>query len=355
MFIRSFTLVLAAGMTFTATGAAFAQQGTPDVEILAEIPAAPGNLTVAPDGTVIISVHPSSPSEVIAYAVSPGGEVRPFPSAEASEGMGRVLSVRADADGNVWMLSGQGGTKELYVTDAATGELERTIRINAPGFLNDMALALDHGVIVMSVPGQPDALAVLDVETGALRRVLEGHRSVSADDVDAIIDGIPFAQGRGAGGELVPLRSGVNPITIDAAHEWVYYGAMSGASVWRVRLADLMDESLSSDALGARVERYGDKAPSAGITMDDSGNIYAADVGARGIGVTSPDGSYRVLVQDDALFDWPDGLTVDGGGYVYSAANGLYRGWASHAHMGRAEPPFTLVRFKALADTTVGR
>lgn len=347
--------LLCAGL---AASAASAQEAAPELELVAEIPNGPGNLTVAPDGTVILSVHPSYESDVIAYAVSPQGDVRPFPSPEASEGMGRVLSVRADDEGNVWMLSGQGGgaTRHLYVADIATGALERTIEIDAPGsFLNDMALALDQGVIVMSVPGQVNALAVLDVETGELRRVLEGHESVSPEDIDAPIDGIPLAQARGEDGALIPLRSGVNPITIDSAHEWVYYGAMSGATVWRVRLSDLTDEDLSADDLAARVERYAAKAPSAGITMDDSGNIYVADVGARGIGVASPDGSYRLLAQDDALIDWPDGITVDGDGYVYVAANGLYRGWASHEHLGRAQPPFALVRVRALADTTDGR
>src|SRR5690606_3904162 len=182
------------------------------------------------------------------------------PDATAHARMGRVLSVRDDDDGDVWLLSGQGGTKNLYVADIATGALERVIEIDAPGFLNDMALALDHGAIVMSVPGDPNALAVLDVETGELRRVLEGHESVNAEDIDAPIDGISLAQGRTPDGELIPLRSGVNPITIDSAHEWVYYGAMSGATVWRVRLSDLLDESLSAEDLAARAERYGEKS-----------------------------------------------------------------------------------------------
>ena len=351
---QSFAAALACAVLLA--GAASAQ--APDVEVLADLPNGPGNLTVTPDGTVIISVHPSYQSDVIAYAVSPEGEVRPFPSPEASEGMGRVLSVRADQNGDVWMLSGMGGpaAKNFYIVDVATGALERTIAVESPGsFYNDMALALDHGAVVISDPGGEGALAVLDVESGTARRVLEGHPSVSAEDVDAPIDGVPLAQGRDEDGELIPLRSGVNPITIDVAQEWVYYGAMSGTNIWRVRLADLMDESLSAEELAARVERYGAKAPSAGITIDNEGNVYAADVGARGIGVTAPDGEYRVLVQDDTLFDWPDGLTVGGDGYVYSAANGLYRGWASHEHLGRAQLPFKLVRFKALADTTVGR
>ena len=344
-------LVLAVTVAAAATPA-------PRLEVLADLPAAPGNVTVAPDGTVVVSAHPSSRANVIGFSITKDGMVAPFPSQEVGAGMQRVLSVRADDAGHVWMLAGTPGpgAKDLYVVNAKTGAIDRTIAIDAPGsFLNDMALALDRGVIVMSDPGGKSSLDVLDVNSGALRKLLVGDRSVAPEDVDAPIDGIPLAQSRGADGKLVPMRSGVNPITIDARHQWVYYGAMTGRTLYRVRLADLLDTSLSDAQLAAKVRRYGDKAPSAGITMDDAGNVYVADVGARGVGVTSPDGHYRVLVHDDKLIDWPDGIAVGPGGYVYIAPNGLYRSFASHRFMGPALPPFHLIRFKALAGTTVGR
>jgi sugar lactone lactonase YvrE len=337
---------------------AAAPAAAPNLELLAELPAAPGNVTVAPDGTVVVSAHPSSRADVIGLKITRDGTVAPFPPRDIGADMQRVLSVRADDAGRVWMLAGTPGpgAKDLYVVDLKTGALDRTIAIDAPGsFLNDMALALDHGVIVMSDPGGKSSLDVLDVQTGALRKLLVGDKSVAAEDVDAPIDGIPLAQSRGADGELVPMRSGINPITIDARHQWVYYGAMTGKTLYRVRLADLLDTSLSGQQLASRVQRYGDKAPSAGITIDDAGNVYVADVGARGIGVTSPDGHYRVLVQDDKLIDWPDGIAVGPGGYVYIAPNGLYRSFASHRFMGPAKAPFHLLRFKALAGTTPGR
>ncbi len=108
-----------------------------------------------PDGLVVVSTHPSFKADVIGFGITPDGAVAPFPPKEIGTGMQRVLSVRADDHGHVWMLAGTPGPgiKNLYVVDARTGAIERTIAIDAPGaFLNDMALALDHGVIVMSDP-----------------------------------------------------------------------------------------------------------------------------------------------------------------------------------------------------------
>jgi hypothetical protein len=321
----------------------------PQLEIVGRAPAGPGNITVTPDGVAIVSVHPTYSGERVAMAVA-GGETTWFPA--AGQDLARVLAVRATRDGKVWMLAGMPDQqpKRIYIVDVANGSIERTISIEAPGsFYNDMALALDKGVVVMTDPGGPSALVVLDVATGTVRHVLVGHPSVAPETVDALIDGIPLAQGP------APLRSGANPLTIDSRSEWVYYGAMTGHSLWRVRVDDLTNASLSPAELAARVERHGDKPSSAGVTIDEAGNVYVTDVGARAIGVIAPDGAYRVLVQDDALLDWPDGLAVGDDGYVYAAVNGLYRNWVSHDFMTKPQPPFPVVRFKALSATRAGR
>jgi sugar lactone lactonase YvrE len=340
--------LLASGVVLL-LAACSASEAPPRLETVGQAPAGPGNITVTPDGRAIVSVHPTYSGERVAMAVA-GGEATWFPA--EGQDLARVLAVRATRHGKVFMLAGMPDQqpKRIYIVDVASGAVERTISIDAPGsFYNDMALALDKGTVVMTDPGGPSALVVLDVATGTVRHVLVGHPSVAPEDVDALIDGVPLAQGP------APLRSGANPITIDSRSEWVYYGPMTGHSLWRVRIDDLRDASLSAEELAARVERHGDKPSSAGVTIDEAGNVYVTDVGARAIGVISPDGAYRVLVQDDTLLDWPDGLAVDDDGYVYAAVNGLYRNWVSHDFMPKPEPPFPVVRFKALSATRAGR
>jgi sugar lactone lactonase YvrE len=326
-----------------------------ELETLALVDEAPGNITVTPDGTVVLTVHPSLPSAHLALQLQ-DGTVSPFPDAQwgareradGTPGLRPMLGLRADREGRVWLLA-SGGTAQLYAWDLAAQQLVHDFSFEGLriGF-NDIALALSHGKIILSDTTN-GGLAVLDLASGALTQRLLGHSSMQAEDVVATIDGTVV----GNGGQ--PLRGGLNPLTIDAQEEWVYYGAMSGTKVWRVRVADLLDSALDDRALAARVEHYADKVPSAGITIDDAGNIYITDIQAHGIGVAAPGQPYRLLVSDPQRLAWADGISVGPDGYIYTANNQLYRNFGSHRAGGPPTPPFYITRFKALAPTTVGR
>ena len=109
--------------------------------------------------------------------------------------------------------------------------------------------------------GDDPAFIVVDIETGAARRVLEGHRSVVPEKVDLVINGRPI-QMKDAQGRWVRPHIGVNPVTEDLQNEWVYFGPMHGTSLYRIKAGALADEKLDANTLGQMVERYSDK-PSA--------------------------------------------------------------------------------------------
>ncbi|HWK53912.1 MAG TPA: L-dopachrome tautomerase-related protein [Hyphomicrobiales bacterium] len=350
-----------------------ADDPSPTLEVVAEIDYAPGNIAVAPDGSVFVSLHTSMQAPFVALAIE-NGKATPFPpdgwatplgnEAASERGLHSVLGIRADAQDQVWMLSGGSGqaVKHLYVWNRKDGRLVQDYRFEGPpaaasrSFFNDIALAPRHGKVFISDPadGEHAAIVVVDLKTGTGMRKLEGHASVQAEAVTAHVAGKVLGSVNAAG-EAVPLRSGINPITIDPDEQWVYYGAMSGKSVYRVPVADLLDDTLTNEALASRVERYADKDISAGITIDNAGNVYVADIQANGVGVATPGQPYRVLVQDDVHLSWPDGLSVGADGYVYVNANSLFRTMGSHRADGPPTAPFYLTRFKALAPTTAGR
>lgn len=72
--------------------------------------------------------------------------------------------------------------------------------------------------------------------------------------------------------------------------EWVYFGSMSGQSLYRIKTSDLRDATLDNLALEERVQRYGDKPISDGITMDGGGNVYITSITDGSIGVVNKEG-----------------------------------------------------------------
>jgi sugar lactone lactonase YvrE len=342
-----------------------------DLEIVAELDVAPGNLTLTPDGLIVMSLHQHFAPEWRVVALEDDNSLEPFPNAAwnepgapATERLDSVLGVQSDPRGVVWMLDNgmrSGVVPKLVAWDTRVDALHRVIHLPEPvtrpdSFVNDLAVDRSHEAIYIAdpAPGDAAALIVVDVPTGMARRVLEGHESVVAQDVELVIDGAPAVIKRPDGREIKP-RVGVNPIVLDVTNQWLYYGPMSGHALYRVRTRDLRDSHLGPNDLAARVERFGTKPVSDGSSMDVAGNIYISDVGANAVGVVDSNGRYRILLQDDVLLSWPDAFSYSADGMLYVVANQLHRGPVLNAGVNKARPPFLVLRFSPLADGVVGR
>ena len=222
------------------------------LEVMAELNQGPGNITVTPAGRIIISQHQFFKPELRVVEVLPDGRTVPFPnrawsSAPGDDGIGlhSVLGLRADRRGVVWMLDNGGEVPRVVAWDTVADRLHRVIPIpppaTRPGSMhNDLAVDLVHNAIYIADFGgdRGPALVVIDLNTGQARRLLEGHASVQAEDITMVIDGRPVRVG--SGDEVREARVGVNPITLDPTNRWVYYGAMHGRSIYRLRTRDLL-------------------------------------------------------------------------------------------------------------------
>lgn len=335
-----------------------------DLEVVSELQTPPGNVAVTPSGEVITSQHQFYGPDV-AVVRHTGDGVEPFPNrawatppGPRGRGMHAVLGVVADQRGIVWMADNGAPAPRLVAWDTRDDSLHRVITLPshaAPdgSFPNDMAIDVARGMIYFADFGGPEpALIALDLETGQARRLLAGHESVMPDEDNPVrVDGEVVTMGTGDGAR--PARVGVNPITIDPSNTWVYYGPMSGTSVYRIRSADLA-AGLSREALADRIERYGDKPVSDGITVDDEGNVYITELDAGAVGVTRRDGSYERLVEDSRI-QWPDGFAAGPDGHIYLTVNQLHRSAPLNKGENTAEPPFYIFRFDALGRAVTGR
>ena len=339
-----------------------------ELEIVAEFPIEhpPGNIAITPQGRLIMSQHQFYGAPLRVVEVMDDGSVAAFPNEVWSSepnlngiGLHTVLGLRSDENGVVWMLDrspGEGQPGKIVAWDSIKDELEQVIYLPQPiirdnPFLNDLAVDLKHNAIYITdtATGDDSALIVVDLNTGFSRRVLEGDQSTRPEDIDMVIDDrtIIFAGN--------PARVGANPITIDPDNQWVYYAPMSGTSLYRIATTDLLDESLSSEDLSSKVQRYGDKPICDGITVDGAGNVYITSITDNAIGVVDPSGEYRTLYQDDRLLSWTDGMAFSKDNYVYVTVSQLQNSPPLNNGENAFQSPFYLVRFPALAAGKVGR
>ncbi|MDJ0569463.1 MAG: L-dopachrome tautomerase-related protein [Pleurocapsa sp. MO_192.B19] len=341
---------------------------TDEIEIVAEFPAEhpPGNIAITPKGRLIMSQHQFYGAPLRVVEVDSDGNVTPFPNETWSSqpnangvGLNTVLGLRSDKNGIVWMLdrsSGEGQPGKIVAWDTIDEELYRVIYLPQPiiaksPFLNDLAVDLDHNAIYITdtASGDDSALIVVDLNTGFSRRVLEGDSSTRPEDIPMVIDERTIT----LAGE--PAKVGANPITIDPNNEWVYYAPMSGTSLYRISTKDLLDESLSTEELSARVQRYGDKPICDGITVDGAGNVYITAITDNAIGVVDNNGKYRTLYQDDKLLSWTDGMAFSDDNYIYVTVSQLQNSPPLNNGENDFQAPFYLVKFPALLSGEVGR
>ena len=352
-------LILASAVTVHATG-----KNDHDFEIVATFDAStpPGNIAISPEGRIFLSVHEFYNQPIRVVELLKDGSTKPYPNEDwayaaqnlENGGLYGVLGLNVDQNGILWLLdtSGKERAGRLIGWNTRSESLHRIIYLARPvitenSFLNDLAIDLKHNAIYIADTGT-SSIIVVDLKTGKARRVLDTSEATKAEDIDMIIDDkLVTLNGQ-------PARLGINPITIDPTYDYVYFGAMSGTSVYRIKTLDLMDESFSENDLNGRVERYGYKPISDGITMDSGGHVYITSITEDSIGVTKSDGSYETLIKKDDL-SWPDGLAVGPDNYIYATINELHRSPVLNDGHNSAKGKFKVIRFKTLSKAFTGR
>ncbi|MEM7670687.1 MAG: L-dopachrome tautomerase-related protein, partial [Pseudomonadota bacterium] len=218
----------------------------PKLEVVAALDQGPGNVAVTPDGRIILSMHQFYDPDIRVMELMEDGSLVPFPN-EAwagprgadGQGLTAVLGLRSDRNGIVWMLDNGAGQDQARVVgwDTTTDTLHKVVDVPdsvsiETSFHNDLALDQQRPLAYIADIG--GALVVLNLDTGEGKRLLQGHESTSADDIDFVVRGELLMSPEGEA-----VRTGMNPITISPDNVYVYFGAMTGDTIYRVPTAVL--------------------------------------------------------------------------------------------------------------------
>ena len=158
---------------------------------------------------------------------------------------------------------------------------------------------------------------------------------------------------RGEDGKVKPARIAVNPITLSADGETLFFGAMTGQTWYQVP-ARLLREGAGDAEIAKAIAKAGPKPVSDGASTDIEGNHYFTDLGRNAITVLSPDGRLETLVQDDLLL-WPDALSFGEPDWLYIAVNQLHRAPRFNGGVDGAVLPFRILRVYTGTEGIPGR
>ncbi len=331
-----------------------------ELEQVLSYPEPIGNVAVSQDGRVFFTVHPEARPVGNKLLELVDGASVPFPDSRSQrELFDTVLGVVIDSQNRLWTIDhGNHALREprLVGIDLETRDVFRSHplpRSVAPigSFLQDLQVSRDGRTVIIADASfwrkQP-AIIVYDVESGSARRVLQGHPSVSAENYLITSESREM---RFLGGVLA-LRGGIDGIALD--EDWLYYGALNGSALYRIRLSDLRDRSLPDSQLGARVERYSDKPLSDGMSVDLEGRVYLTDVEHNAVFVVGPDRRPRTLVRDPRI-RWPDALSFGPDQTLYVADSALSEVVFKPLDHIRSQRPYSVFRIQLDADGVPGQ
>ena len=339
------------------------------LETVAELPINPGNLAVTDEGRVFATVHQFRRGDAQLIEITGPESYEPWPQGpwngpfgSGPDVLNSPLGVAIDRKGSLWVIdNGQGDPPQppkLLAFSLADGSL--TFRYDFPpetgpvgSFLNDLAVDDERGFVYIADVGgdHAPALVWVDLNTKTSRRFTDSA-ALEAEDVDLVVEGrvIGFM---GEDGQLKPARIAVNPITLSADGEVLYFGAMNGET-WYQLPARLLRDGAGDGEIAAAIERAGPKPVSDGASTDAEGNHFFTDLAGNAITKLDPTGRLETLVQDDRLL-WPDALSFGEPGWLYIAVNQLHRAPALNGGVEGAEPPFRILRVYTGTKGIAGR
>ncbi|HEY9677296.1 MAG TPA: L-dopachrome tautomerase-related protein [Drouetiella sp.] len=282
---------------------------------------------------------------VIAY---PNSELNKWDGSSPDKHFVCVQAVFIDANDYLWIVDAAspefkgvvaGGAK-LVKVNLKSNKVERTYAMTsdvapAASYLNDVRIDTkgQHAFLTDSGLG---AIVVVDLKTGNAVRRLANHSSTKAENIHITINKKEF--GKQPDGTYKKVNS--DGLALDPSHQYLYYQALTGKTLYRVPIKALLDSKMNENDLGQKVEKVAQTFPSDGIEFGSTGKLYLTsleDNSVKSIDVRSKKPA-EIVVRDFRLI-WPDSLSNGPNGSIFVTASQINLG-------PNPSTPYRLFKFK---------
>jgi len=287
-------------------------------------------------GRIFVNFPYWSDDHSISVAEIVNGQPKAFPNDEwnkagpADSHFICVQSVVVDDLDNLWVLDPaapkmqeivKGGPK-LVKIDLATNQVLQTIPFGedvAPkkSYLNDVRIDTRTNTAFITESGR-GAIIVVDLKSGKARRLLDGHPSTQPEeDVKLVVDGKALIDQQ----KKTPPQIASDGIALDAKNGYLYYHALTGHTLYRIKTSFLRDEKLSKAELESKVENVGRTSASDGMLEGQDGSVYLTDLENSAIARWDPANKRVEQIIADKRLLWPDTLSWGPKGEMYVTAS----------------------------------
>jgi sugar lactone lactonase YvrE len=287
-------------------------------------------------GRIFVNFPYWSDDHSISVAEIVDGQPKAFPDDEwnkpgpATSHFVCVQSVVVDDQDNLWVLDPaapkmqeivKGGPK-LVKIDLATNQVVQTIPFGedvAPkkSYLNDVRIDTRENTAFITESGR-GAIIVVDLKSGKARRLLDGHESTQPEkDIKLVVDGKALIDQQ----KKTPPQIASDGIALDAKNGYLYYHALTGHTLYRIKTTFLRDERLGKRELESKVENVGQTPAPDGMLEGLNGSVYLTDLENSAIVRWDPANKRVEQIVADKRLLWPDTLSWGPNGEMYVTAS----------------------------------
>ena len=173
-------------------------------------------------------------------------------------------------------------------------------------------------VIAFITDSGKGAIIVVNLTTGKACRLLDGHKSTQPEkDVKLTVDGKQLIDQK----TKAPPQIASDGIALDMKNGYLYYHALTGHTLYRIKTSYLTDESLSKGDLESKVENVGQTPAPDGMLEAPDGSVYLTNLeGSAIVRWNVATKNIEPVVTDERL-RWPDTLSWGPGGELYVTAS----------------------------------